>query len=111
MFLRKVKFTRLEFDEALRPAVYAAMRGGVPLYIGFSRNGYRRVFAGHDAPGGKSADNRSQAFKECDEVVFRFYSDEREAKIAEADLIFKFKPRYNTRGVKGKSELKWRYNI
>ena len=91
MLLRKVRFNRQEFDEARQPAVYAAIRGGEPLYIGYSRDGYQRVFSCY----GATTEKRTTAFKECDEVVFRFYSTADEAKIEESKLIHKYHPRYN----------------
>jgi len=92
MFLRKVRLSRLEFDEARQPAVYAAMRSGEPLYIGYSRDGYQRVFSCY----GATTEKRTMAFKESDEIVFRFYSTAEEAKEQESDLIHRYHPRYNS---------------
>jgi len=91
MFLRKVKFSRQEFDDAFQPCVYAATRGGEPTYIGFSAMGFKRVFSNTNG----STENRDRAFRECDEVVIRFYSSALEAEVAEAELIHRYHPECN----------------
>lgn len=110
MFLRKIKFTRDEFDDVLRPAVYAALRGSEPIYIGYSKEGYSRVFMKTTAHR-----NRHKAFEECDGISVRFYSTKEKARADESTLIHRYHPIYNELCVKcrpnGKSvlEVKDRY--
>jgi excinuclease UvrABC nuclease subunit len=98
---KMVVFSKEEFSEALRPAVYELWLGTEIIYIGYAKHGYRRVFSGQSDDPDDPRDNRARAFARCEGVVIYFYDTPEEARLMEARMIFTHQPCYNTQGKLG----------
>lgn len=88
-FHTEYEMTRQEYDRFSRPCVYVLYKGEKCLYVGASKQGYRRVFARDGMLG------RDQAFMEFDRIKIVFYQKEKDAFDAEKKLIETCSPVYN----------------
>ena len=82
-------FNGNDFRDLLRPGVYVAMLGELPLYAGMSNQLLRRVGGSH-----KQA---SAAFAECDRVLLYPCASVEAARELEAILLSRLQPKYNVR--------------
>jgi excinuclease UvrABC nuclease subunit len=88
----KVILSKEEWCQFRKPCVYKFIDGlGNPIYIGFGRHGYDRVFNG---PSQKHL-NRETAKDVCSSVQVEFFDTHQEANDAENLEIHKYHPIYN----------------
>lgn len=74
-----------------KPGVYIFKNGGVPVYIGKAKDLKKRLTSHTRAKGGKS----KLIVEEADDLQVILLDNEREALILEANMIFRYKPKYN----------------
>jgi hypothetical protein len=91
MRTQKVVFTKAEFESYRQPAVYEVWEKGECTYVGFTMQGYVRIFARPQ----NNHRNRAFAFDRADQVVVSFYDTEKEAADMENQLIHQHHPRHN----------------
>lgn len=82
--------TRTEWELVTSPCVYVCKQKGVPIYIGCSEYGYRRIFSFCS-----TQRNRIQAMKEQDEVRITYFATVEDASRLETEWIHKFHPKWN----------------
>ncbi|HOA17898.1 MAG TPA: GIY-YIG nuclease family protein, partial [Fervidobacterium sp.] len=74
-----------------KPGVYTFKNSGIPIYIGKAKDLKKRLTSHIKAKEGKS----KLIVEEADDLEVILLNNEKEALILEANMIFRYKPKYN----------------